>query len=119
MTYSEVVEKAREAFEFADAREIFEHVAIQVNIEGEASGAFYIEIAQRSVCVEPYDYYDRDGLITTTADIICQLAEGKLTFSKALSEGKIVYAGSQEKLNLLTKIKLKKKSTKAKKTSNK
>lgn len=116
MTYQEIVEKAREAFEYADARAIFEHVAVQVNIVGEGSGAFYIEIAGREVSVEPYDYYDRDGLITATAEAILQLAEGKITFAKAVTDGVITYAGSPEKLQLLNKMKLKKKSVKSAKT---
>lgn len=115
MTYEMVVEKAREAFEYADAREIFEHVAMQVNIVGEGAGAFYIEIAERHISVEPYDYYDRDGLFTSSADILIQLAEGKLTFKDAVASGALQYAGNPYKLELLSKIKLKKRQTKSKK----
>ena len=63
MTYEDLVYKVREVFENADARKILEHVAIQVNITGEGEGIFYVEIAERHICVEPYDYYDRDCLL--------------------------------------------------------
>lgn len=116
MTYEKIVDKVREAFENADAREIFEHVAMQVNIVGEGEGAFYIEVAERHISVEPYDYYDRDGLFTASAEVLVQLAEGKLNFCDAVASGKLVYAGNQEKLKLLGKIKLRKKPTKSKST---
>lgn len=112
MTYHELVEKARETFEYSDARAVFEHVAIQVNIIGEGSGAFYIEIAQRQVSVEPYDYYDRDGLITTTAENLILIVEGKLSFMEAVAEGKIQYSGDMEKLKLFEKVKIKRKGNK-------
>ena len=40
MTYEEVVRIARDAYEDADARNIFEHIDVQVNVTGEGSGIF-------------------------------------------------------------------------------
>lgn len=113
MTYEEIVYKVREGVENADAREIFEHVAVQVNIEGEGSGAFYIEIANRSAIVEPYDYYDRDGLLTADAETLIAIAEGKLSFLEALESGKMLAIGNLERIKLLSKIKCKKQTKKA------
>lgn len=107
MTYMEIVEKVREAFENADAREILEHVAVQVNIEGEGSGAFYIEVAERNICVEPYDYYDRDGLLTADAVTLLSIADGQLDLNAALENGAIRVEGNPDKLTLLKKIKFK------------
>ena len=45
MTYDELVLKVREVFENANAKEIYEHVAVQIDVTGEAAGTFYIEIA--------------------------------------------------------------------------
>ena len=45
MTYEELVLRVRDVYENADAREVFEHIAVQVNVEGEAAGAFYLEVA--------------------------------------------------------------------------
>ncbi len=45
VTYEQIVQKVRKTFENADAREIFEHVAIEVDIVGEGAGAFYFEVA--------------------------------------------------------------------------
>lgn len=107
MTYEEIVMKVREKVENADARDIFEHIAVQVNIIGEGSGAFYVEVAHRSVVVEPYDYVDRDGLVTATAEQIIAVATGKTKLSKAVESGAIQYVGNMDKFKQLLKIKLK------------
>lgn len=113
MTYEEIVDKVREGFENADAREIFEHLAVQVNIEGEGHGAFYIEIANRNAIVEPYDYYDRDGLLTADGDTLIAIAEGKLSIIDAIESDKMLAIGNLGKIRMLSKIKLKKTVKKA------
>ena len=105
MTYEEVVHCVRNAYENADAREIYEHIAVQVNVTGEGEGAFYVEVAGRAVCVEPYDYYDRDGLITASSETIVAIAKGDLTFEKALEDGLIQLEGNMDKFRKLAKIK--------------
>lgn len=108
MTYDEIVLKVRDAFENADAREIFVHIAVQVNIVGEGSGAFYIEVAGRKVTVEPYDYYDRDGLWTTDAQTLVAISDGKLSLAQAIEQGVLKMEGNMEKMAMMQKIKLRK-----------
>lgn len=109
MKYEEIVGIVRENLENADAREIFEHIAFQINITGEGAGAFYIEVAQRSVCVEPYDYYDRDGLVTADAQAILDISSGKIGIAESLQKGLISFVGDPVKLVAFRKIKLSKK----------
>ena len=106
MTFEEIIAKVRLAFEHANARNIFEHVAVQVNMEGDNGGTFYIEIADRQICVEPYDYYDKDGLITTTPDVVCDIADRKISYQEALDKGYIDVKGDIRKLNMLLLIEL-------------
>lgn len=117
MKYEEIVDKVQSVFENADARDIFEHIAIQINIVGDGHGAFYLEVAHREICVEPYDYHDRDGLITATGKVLMDIADQKITFSEARDKGLIRLEGNMEKFRVLQKIKLpqKKKTTKSKK----
>ncbi len=105
MTYEELVRHAREAFENADARNIFEHIAIQVNVTGEGSGIFYIECAERAISVEPYDYYDRDALVTLSSDTVIALAEGKLKYKEAVDKGLVKVEGDLEKVRKLAAVK--------------
>lgn len=104
MTYEEVVEKVRAAYENADARDIFEHIAVQVNVIGEGAGIFYLEIADRQISVEPYDYYDRDALIITSAETIFDIADGKISFHDAYHTGVLQCQGNMDKLRKLQKI---------------
>ena len=55
MTYHELVEKAKEVYEHADASEVRGHLAVQFNVTGEGEGAFYIEITDGNVEVMPFD----------------------------------------------------------------
>lgn len=100
MTYEDVVYRVQRVFEDADVRMIFEHVAFQLNIVGEAEGSFYIEIAGRQLCVEPYDYYDHDGMFFASAQIYCDLADRKYTILDAWKQGLLRYEGNEEKLFL-------------------
>ena len=107
MTYEDIVYTVRKTFENADARGVFEHVAIQINVEGEGEGIFYFEVAERHICVEPYDYYDRDLLMTTTGQVLLDLCEKKYSMRSAIEDGKIRVMGNERKLNLcLDHIKL-------------
>ena len=107
MTYEDIVYMVRRTFENADARRVLEHVAIQVNVTGEGEGIFYVEVAERHVCVEPYDYYDRDCLLIIPGEAIMDLCEKKVSLKKSIESGVVQFYGDERKMNLcLTKIKL-------------
>lgn len=108
MTYEELVKQAKETYGKADASKINEHVAIQFNITGEAEGAFYLEIADGKVNVEPYEYYDRDVIVTTDAETLIKMAEGKLGMEAAYLTGKIKADGNLTKGLLLKELVAKK-----------
>lgn len=107
MTYEDIVYMVRNIFENADARKVLEHVAIQVNVTGEGGGIFYVEIAERHICVEPYDYYDRDCLLEIPSNVILELLEKKYTLASAIEKELVKFYGDKRKMNLcLSKIKL-------------
>lgn len=107
ITFEQIVKKVRKTFENADAREVFEHVAIEVDIVGEGAGAFYFEIADRACLVEPYNYYNHDGRIIADADVLLKLAAKKMTVKDAWYSGQLKYEGNEVKFNLiLDKVKV-------------
>lgn len=108
MTYHDLVAKVKSVFEKTDAHEITEHVAVQINVEGEAEGIFYLEVADGSVKVEPYDYRDRDLLITTSAATLVEIAEGRITGVEAAESGRLHAEGNFEKAGLLRVIDIQK-----------
>ena len=120
MTYEELVKQAKTHYESQDASSIKEHVAIQFNITGEAAGAFYLEIKDGKVSVEPYEYYDRDVIVTTDADVLVKIAEGKMGMEAAYLTGKLKAEGNLGKALILKELKkATAKKTACKKTSKK
>lgn len=101
MTYQELVKKVQTALVKADASKIEDHIAVQVNVTGEAEGAFYMEISDRLLYVMPYDYNDRDALLTADGADVLALAQNKLTLEAAVAEGKAAVEGDYDKLAAL------------------
>lgn len=104
MTYEELVKKVSDLAADADASKIQGHVAFQFNIEGEAAGAFYLEIADGKVNIQPYEYYDRDVLVTCTAETLLKIVSGKLDPIFAFTTRKIKVEGDLGKAVLLKEI---------------
>ena len=104
MTYFELVDAVRAAYAGADASNIKEHVAFQFNVTGEAEGAFYLEIKDGKVFVEPYDYHDRDVLFTTTAETLLKIGRGELDPMWAYTTRKLRAEGNLGKALLLKEI---------------
>ena len=77
MTYVKIVEKVKKALAKVDASGVKGHLAVQVDVYGEGEGAFYIEISDGKVDVQPYEYFDHDLRIRCTGDEIVAIAEGK------------------------------------------
>ena len=112
MTYEELVQKIKDIADESDAGSIQDHVAFQFNIEGEAEGAFYLDIKDGKADVQPYEYYDRDVLITTTAATLLEIMDGKLDPVAAYTLHKIRVEGDLGKALLLKEVVGKKKAKK-------
>lgn len=104
MKYEELIETIRKAAAKADASSIQSHVAFQFNVTGDAEGVFYLEIKDGKINVEPYDYKDRDVLITSSADHIVKIMNGKLDPVMAFTTRKIKVEGDLGKALLLKEI---------------
>ena len=112
MTYEELVKLAKDTYEKADASKVKEHVALQFNVTGEAEGAFYLEVNEGKVSVEPYEYFDRDVVVTAEDKVLKDIAEGKLGLEAAYLTGKVKAEGNLKKALLLKDVKTAKKAAK-------
>ena len=104
MTYEEVVKEAQRIAAKGDASGIKEHLAVQYNITGEGEGAFYMEVKDGRIDVQPYDYNDRDILVTADARTILDMMSGKLDAVKAYLTHKITAEGELGKADILKKL---------------
>ena len=78
MMYEHIVAKLREAYQDKDVSGFRKHFAIQFNVWGEGHGALYLEIKNGHAYVEPYEYFDRDTLISTDAQTLLGIAAGRI-----------------------------------------
>ncbi len=93
MTYEEIVSKVRDSFKDADVSKIEEHLAYQFNIHGEGEGAFYVEVKEGKLYIEPYEYYDRDAIFICSAKTLFKMIEGDLDPVAAFTIGKLKVEG--------------------------
>ena len=85
MTYDEVFTKFKDMFKDADVSKVKEHLAYQFNITGEGAGAFYAEVKDGKLSIEPYEYFDRDALFICSADNLFKIISGELDPVKAFT----------------------------------
>ncbi len=104
MTYEELVKTADDAVKLIDTDNITEHAAIEFDIEGEGEGAFYFELSEGKAVVEPYEYYDKDCRIRTTADVLKELISGSLDLDTAIATRRLRVEGNSEKIAFLAGI---------------
>jgi len=100
MTYEEIVAKTRDiifSYDLSSLKNSSEHIAVQVNIKGEGEGAFYIEIKDGEVYIEPYEYYDRDCKFIVSAENFLKICDGSLDAVKAFTVGKLKVEGNIDK----------------------
>lgn len=115
MTYREIFEKIRDEVYSNDLSGLEGHLAVQVNIIGEGEGAFYIELLDGKVYVEPYEYYDRDCIFIVSADDFLKIMSGEMNPVWAFTTGKLKVQGSIEKALEFQKISDRVKSNSGKK----
>ena len=97
MTYAELFSQIKTEFMMTDVSDIQEHLAYQFNITGEGEGAFYVEVKDGRLYIEPYEYYDRDVLFTCSARTLLSMAAGKLDPVLAFTIQKLKVEGNFDK----------------------
>lgn len=98
MTYEEIVAKAKEELGSADVSNYEGHLALQINITGEGHGAFYAEIREGKLYIEPFEYYDNDAVLTADGSDIISLFSGALDPAAAFESGKLTVTGDIAKV---------------------
>lgn len=104
MTYKEIFARSKKLILKNDASGIEGHLAVQVDITGEGAGAFYIELRDGNVYVEPYEYYDRDCKLIISGEDFLSICGGTLDAVKAFTNGKLKIDGDIDKALQLSEI---------------
>ncbi len=106
MTYQEIVEKVREHYRDADAEMIQGHLAVQFNITGEGHGAFYLEVKDSKIRIEPYEYYNRNAAINISATTLFKILNKETTYETELNHFRIAVEGDIGAVLVLKDIKV-------------
>ena len=115
MTYADFFYEIKGKFMGVDVSDIKEHYAFQFNIEDEeAGGAFYVEVKNGELFVEPYEYYDRDAMFICSPEVLTKIAECEMDPVWAFTTQKLRVEGNIDKALKLNEI-LQKKKKEAKK----
>ncbi len=93
MTYEEIFQAAKAGFMKGDVSQFKQHLAVQIDIIGEGEGAFYVELKDGKLNVEPYEYYDRDVKLIATAEDFMKITNGTLNSVLAYTTGKLQVEG--------------------------
>ncbi len=104
MSFEQLFEKLKNQFKDTNINEIDGKLAYQFNVTGDDAGVFYIEIKDKKVSIEPYDYHDRDVLFSISGENLLKLIEGNLDPVAAYTLGKLKVEGDIGKALLITKF---------------
>lgn len=104
MIFEEVFKQLKELFLKKNAAEIQEHLAYQIHLTGDPEGVFYVEVNYGGIRVEPYEYYDRDAVLISSAESLLEVLSGKEDFGTAVRLGKIRVEGSMDQALKLKKL---------------
>ena len=113
MTYTDLFYEIKGKFMGADVSDIQEHLAFEFDIEDEeAGGAFYVEVKDGQLFVEPYEYYDRDAMFICTPEVLIKIADGEMDPVWAFTTQKLREGNIDKALRLNEIIQRKKKEMK-------
>jgi len=105
MTYTDLFYEIKGKFMGADVSDIHEHLAFEFDIEDEeAGGAFYVEVKDGQLFVEPYEYYDRDAMFICKPEVLIKIADGDMDPVWAFTTQKLRVEGNIDKALRLNEI---------------
>ena len=105
MAFYDAYEKLKTALKNAKAKDVTEHVAVELVItDEENAGIAYLELSGGTVRIEPYDYFDHDARLIGRADDLAAVVSGKLDFDTAIAQEKLFIEGDLERAMLVKTI---------------
>jgi len=104
MTYQKRFSLTEKRFTTAQENPPAEHFAVQITLNGEEAGIFYIANTTRGFEVAPYDYHDHTAAITLSGEDLVKFLGGRLKLERGLESGKIQLSGNPDHVRILAQI---------------
>lgn len=92
MTVHELISELREKANTVNIQDD-RFLAVQINVKDRDPGVFYVEVKDRRINIEPYEYNDRNCAITMKMNDLIKLLEGRLDAVAAFTLGKLKVDG--------------------------
>ena len=97
MTFIKKFESVKKKIAVFDASATEGKIAMQVNmVDEDCGGAFYVEIIDGAISVEPYDYNDRTVMLTLKAADIVALVDKKASLADLVESGDVTVEGNYD-----------------------
>lgn len=96
MTFFEMFDAAKAGFAKADASNLSDHMAVQIEVTEEGAGIFYVEAANGVLNVQPYDYRDNTASVTLPNSTLFALLRRETTLPEAVAAGTASVDGCME-----------------------
>lgn len=93
MKKEETVQELRDRFKDADTSGVEGVVAVQVDLRDEDGGTLYLEVKDKVLSIEPYEYYDRNVILNVLSSDLLDIIDKKLDPSEAISKGILTAEG--------------------------
>ncbi len=102
-TFTELFAQMKEKLEKTGSTALTGHAAYEFHIS-DLDGIFYVEIHDGQIDVQPYDYYDHNGVFTASAATYEALCDGTLTPITAYAAGRLKTSGGTDQVKEFMKI---------------
>ena len=97
MTFIKKFESIKKKIAAFDASSVQGKIAMQVNmVDEDCGGAFYVEITDGTISVEPYDYNDRSVMLTLKAADMVALVDKKASLGDLVESGDVTVEGNYD-----------------------
>lgn len=95
MDYFKAFDSIKNTLEKAEISLGDEHFAIQLRLnDDDCAGILYVEVKDKQLFVEPYDYYDNDVDVLTSLKDIKAIFGRKLNAQNSIDSGRIIVTGN-------------------------
>ena len=101
--FKSIIDEVKEKTAKFDAKSYGGFLAIQVTLK-DLGEAFYLEIKNGKLSIEPFEYGDRQANIIMTGDNFIKMINGKLNSTLAFTTGKLKIEGEIGKAKELSEI---------------
>lgn len=96
MTFFEMFDAAKAGFAKADASNLNNHMAVQIEVTEDGVGIFYVEATDGVLNVQPYDYRDNTASVTLPNSTLFALLRRETTLPEAVAAGMASVDGCME-----------------------